>query len=265
MQQVTPNVHVETGFPGSNCGFVVTADGVVMIEIPMIPEYALKWRAEIARHGKVKYLINTEPHGDHFGGNFFFEGTVVAHEGTREAILKESPDRFKSMLPPGSPPLDKDFYFRPPTITFSSTLTLYVGKHTFKLINMPGHTPYQVAVFIPEEKVVFTSDNVVGHMPFMMQALPYEWLASLKQLEQLDFDHLVPGHGNVGTKSYLPEMAATVQKWIDAVKSAIARGMSVPEAQDYITQMEGFKLQPPDPRMTEVQRTGIARLYEVLK
>lgn len=265
MQQITRNVYVETGFPGSNCGFVVTEEGIVMIESPMIPEYALKWREEITRYGKVKYLINTEPHGDHFAGNYYFEGTVVAHEGTRETMLKESIDRFKNMLPPGSPPPDKGFYFRPPTITFSQQLTLYAGKHTFRLINMPGHTPYQIAVFIPEERVVFTSDNVVGNMPFMMQSMPYEWLASLKRLETLEFDHLVPGHGNTGNKSYLPQMTATVQLWIDAVKQAISEGMSVEQAQDVIIQMKGIKLEPDDPRMVEVQRSGIAHLYEVLK
>ena len=130
---------------------------------------------------------------------------------------------------------------------------------------MPGHTPYQTAVFIPEEKTVFTSDNVVGNMPFTMQAMPYEWLESLQQLEKRDFNHLVPGHGDVGDKSYIPRMRATLQTWIDAVKFAIGKGMSVTEAQDYVTQIKGIKLEPPDSRMTEVQRNGVARLYELLK
>jgi cyclase len=103
MQRITNNVYAETGFRGCNPGFVVTTEGVVMIDTPQMPADAIKWREEVAKHGRVRYLINTEPHGDHFTGNFFFEGTVVAHEGTRQAILAASveqlKERFKQMEP----------------------------------------------------------------------------------------------------------------------------------------------------------------------
>ena len=66
MQQITDNVFAETGFRGCNPSFVVTSEGVVMIDTPQMPVDAVKWHDEIARHGPVRYLINTEPHGDHF-------------------------------------------------------------------------------------------------------------------------------------------------------------------------------------------------------
>jgi glyoxylase-like metal-dependent hydrolase (beta-lactamase superfamily II) len=134
MQRITSNVYAETGFRGCNPGFVVTTEGVVMIDTPQMPADAIKWREEIAKHGRVHYLINTEPHGDHFTGNFFFEGTAVAHEGTRQAILEASveqlKERFKQMEPE-SLPLLEGYSYRSPTITLSQRLTLYVGKHTF--------------------------------------------------------------------------------------------------------------------------------------
>lgn len=61
MQQLTKNVFVETGVRGCNHGFVKTADGIVMIDTPQKPTDALKWRDEIARHGEVRYIFNTEP------------------------------------------------------------------------------------------------------------------------------------------------------------------------------------------------------------
>ena len=60
-----------------------------------MPTDAVKWRDEINKHGEVRYLINTEPHGDHTTGNCFFGGTVVAHEGTREAVLADSAEELK--------------------------------------------------------------------------------------------------------------------------------------------------------------------------
>ncbi len=267
MLKITENVYVQIGVRGANVGCIATQEGVVMVESPMFPEDALKLRDEIAKIGQVRYLINTEPHHDHTTGNYYFPGIVVGHEGTRKQVLATSIDQIKEMLQaaaPNSLPLDKDFHFRPPTITFSQSLTLYLGKHTFKLINLPGHTPGETAVFIPEEKVVFTGDNVVsGTMPFLHEAVPYAWLDSLKQLQQLDVDYIVPGHGNVCGKSYLSEMFATVQAWIEAVKEALAKGQTLEEAQKSIKMYERF---PGDKqRMVWAQNMSLTHLYNVLK
>ena len=270
MQKITDNVYVETEFQGSNNGFVITREGVVMIDTPQMPVDALRWRDEISKHGEVRYLINTEPHGDHFTGNCFFGGTVVAHEGTREAILTASVEQLEERLKQASPaslPIMEDFSYRPPTITLSQRLTLYLGDHTFRLINIPGHTPFQVAVYIPEERVVFTSDNVFYKVPpFLHQAVPYEWLDSLKRIQELEADVLVPGHGDVCDLSYIPEMINTIQAWIDAVTKAIDQGMSLEEAQDKISFLNRYSIQPEgEIRVREVQRMNVARLYEVLK
>src|ERR671919_2465760 len=88
MQQLTSHVFVETQVKGCNFGFVTTADGVVMIDSPHKPSDALKLKAEIARHGELRYIINTEPHGDHWTGNSFFDAPVVAHEGVGRRILE---------------------------------------------------------------------------------------------------------------------------------------------------------------------------------
>ena len=270
MQKISDNVYAETGFRGCNPGFVVTKEGVVMIDTPQVPTDAKDWRDEIAKHGPVRYLINTEPHGDHFTGNFFFEGTVVAHEGTREAILASSTEQLMERLKQMSPeslPLMEGYKYRPPTITLSERLTLYVGEHTFQLIHVPGHTPYQVAVFIPEERVVFTSDNVFYKVQaFLHQAVPYEWLESLKRIGELEADVLVPGHGEICDRSYLPEMGAFIQAWIDAVSEAIGKGMSLEEAQDKVSLLDRYPMQPGGEAMGEmVQRMNVARLYEILK
>ncbi len=269
MEKVTENVFVETGFRGCNVGFVVTKDGVVMIDTPMMPREALEWRERIARYGTVRYLINTEPHGDHFTGNCFFEGTLIAHEGTRQAMLAASVDQLKEYLKVADPEslslMDK-FSYRLPTITLSQKLTLYLGDHTFELVNLPGHTRFQLAVYIPEERVVFTSDNVFGKVQaWLHQALPYEWLESLRRMQEMDADILIPGHGQICGRDYIPEMIAFIQAWIDAVKGAIDKGMSLEEAQEHISLLDRYPMQAgAEDRAKLVQRMNVARLYEVL-
>jgi cyclase len=268
MQKITDNVYVENGFRGCNTSFVVTSEGVVVIDTPMVPQEARKWRDEIAKFGPVRYVINSEPHSDHISGNAYFEGLVIGHEGTREAILHASVDELTNglkMMAPDSLPLEAGFKFRPSDITFSQRMTLFLGKHTFQLINLPGHSPYQTAVYVPEERVVFTSDNVIQGMPFFHQALPYEWLESLKKYQQLEVDKLVPGHGGVCDKSYLLEMSKIVQDWIEVVKEAIAGGMSQEEAQEKVMLLKRYPDMAKDQRLQRLKRMNVGRLYQVLK
>lgn len=270
MQKIGNSVYVETGFRGSNNGFVVTSDGIVMIDTPQVPANALKWRDEIARHGSIRYIIYTEPHYDHFAGGYFFTGTVVAHEGAGKPIQDFSVEQLKERLKPIAPQglsLPEGFAFRPPAVTFSQRLTLHVGKHTFHLINFPGHTPYQLAVYIPEERVVFTSDNVIvkGH-GFLHESFPYAWLDSLKRMEELDADFFVPGHGAVSDKSCLREMSVFIQAWIDAVRSAIKQGMSLEEARAKISLLDRYPMPAGSEQMGKMlQKMNVTRLYEVLK
>lgn len=262
MEKITKNVYVEIGTRGCNASFVTTREGVVMIDTPMLPADAVRWRDEIAKFGPVRYLINSEPHPDHFSGNYFFGGTVIGHEGTRQAILNASPEQLKGMLQAGGP-LPADFGFRAPTLTLSERMTLHLGDHTFRLTNFPGHTPYQVAVLVPEEGVVFTSDNVVnGVPPFMHQALPFEWIASLTRMKKLDARIMVPGHGAVCPVQYLDEMVHVVQSWIDAVSKAIDSGLTVEQAQQQINLLERYG--GAAERMGMIQRNNVAHLYEVL-
>ena len=271
MEKITDNIYVETEYEGSNVGFVVTAEGVVMIDTPQVPSDAIAWRNEIRKHGPVRYLINTEPHIDHFAGNSFFDGIVIGHEGTRDAISKTQVeplrDRIKE-ISPESLPLLVEFGFHPPDITLSERLSFYLGGHTFHLINMPGHTPFEVLVFIPEERVAFTGDNVIGkgHAFFPPGALPYKWMDSLKDMQELEADTFVPGHGTVCDPDYLNEMRAQIQDRLDRVKAAIDKGMSLEEAQDKIDFKDKYS-EPSGPTGMALmfQRISIATLYGILQ
>ena len=271
MEKVTENVYVETGYDGSNVGFVVTGQGVVMIDTPQIPSDAVVWRNEVRKHGPIQYVINTEPHIDHVTGNAFFEGTVIGHEGTRKAILETSVEQLKERMKEMSPQslaLLEGFRFRPPEITLSERLTFYLGEHTFRLTTMPGHTPFETLVFIPEERVAFTGDNVIGkgHAFFPPGALPYEWMASLSSMQELEADAFIPGHGTVCEPDYLHEMKEQIQDRLDRVKAAIDKGLSLEEAQEKVDFQDKYS-EPSGPTGMALmfQRISIATLYAILQ
>jgi cyclase len=269
MNQVTRNVFVETGYRGCNPGFVVTGEGVVMIDTPQIPRDALAYREIVLKHGRPLYLINTEPHGDHYTGNFFFDAIGVAHQGTRDTILQASlpalKDRIKLLDPDFEPQLDQ-YRIKAPTITFQQSMRLYVGNHTFELIHLPGHTASETAVYIPEERTVFTGDNIFNQTQvFLHEAWPKEWLESLEFLKKVDADHFIPGHGEVCTKVYLDEQAAFIKDWIAALQEAVKAGWTLEEAQSRISFLDRYPMgMGLEAFGQELQKMNVARLYAMV-
>src|SRR5437764_2031219 len=72
MRRVGPHAFTEIYFAGCNPSFVETSDGYVMIDSPQQPIDAVRWRERMEEKAPIRYLINTEPHGDHISGNAYF-------------------------------------------------------------------------------------------------------------------------------------------------------------------------------------------------
>jgi cyclase len=270
MQQLTSNVFVETGVKGCNFGYVTTTDGIVMIDSPHKPSDALKLKAEVEARGELRYIINTEPHGDHWTGNAFFGVPVIAHEGVRQRILDTDMAQHVervAALGPEEPKLLQDYKPNVPILTFPHGMTLHVGDHTFQMIHMPGHTLYQAAILIKEEGVVFTSDNVFYKVQsFIQEANPEHWLQALEDLRTLDEEIFIPGHGAICDKSYLDEQGDYIVEWQAYVQQAIDQGMGKEEAIDKLTAMtERYPMDAGlEGHAPRVMRMNVANLYDYL-
>ena len=189
MRRVGPNSFTEIYFAGCNPSFIETSDGYVMIDSPQQPIDAVRWREQLEEKAPIRYLINTEPHGDHISGNAYFTNTtVVGQVKLQECFdrylnafgsLEDKRGRYKQMDPDsvwlvGHPDYPAS---NPPSLTFTDTLTLNAGNHTFNIIHHPGHTAPQTSVHVPEEGVVFTGDNVFHKCRSWLQECdPWEWL-----------------------------------------------------------------------------------------
>ena len=242
METVTASVFTNTKLRGCNPSFVTTSDGVVVIDTPQLPTRAVEMRALAESHGPIRYLVNTEHHVDHIFGNYWFKGagTVVNHRGLYDRFMVVYPelDPFAyahEALPTDDPEgeaifPDRDEYYRDPnkgTIVFTGDLTLRVGDHTFHCLHTPGHTPGQLAVYVPEERTVFTGDTIFsGCQTWLMTSNVPEWLEALERIRTLDVERIVPGHGPVVGKDYLDVQRSHLEAWVAAIEAAIARGWS---------------------------------------
>ena len=268
MIQVTENVFVESNMIACNVGFLTTKEGVVMIDTPMRPTDAVKWRDEAGRRGEIRYLINTEEHPDHWQTDWFFPGALITHQETRDKLkrekLEDTVGRMKRMDPEGVS-LIEGYQLRLADITFNESLNLYMGDHTIMLFSLPGHSTGGIGVYIPEERVVFTTDIVFHHWKsWLHESVPSDWLNSLKRLSDLDPKVVVPGHGDICTKDYLDEQANIIRQWVEVVQSAINKGMSKEEAIAQISCPDPYPKQPNTPfSEPEVNGMIVARLFDI--
>lgn len=234
-------MYAEIYFWGCNPGFISTSDGVFMVDTPQQPIDAVRWRERLQEFGSLRHMVNTEPHQDHIRGNAYFPGVEVIGQQRmvarydemlpsitsaqlRETLMTVDPDSVWLFNHPDYPP-------NPPTRTFADSLSLQLGQYDIQLLHHPGHTPPQTSVFLAQEGVVFTGDNIFYHCKsFVQEADPWEWLRALDLIGALDVETIVPGHGEPCDKRYLPQQAQILHNWIGVVSRYVERGLTEDEA-----------------------------------
>lgn len=266
--QLTKNVLVETKIWGCNVGALLTGDGIVLIDTPQRPTVALRLKKELGALGDIKYIINTECHRDHFTGACFFSAPVIAHEKTREGIIATTKEQMLSrvaVIDPDGYALLQNSSLNPPAITFSDNFTLYLGGHTIRLMHHPGHTAGQTSVLIEDEGVLFTGDNVFFKtQAFLNSGNVYQWLRSLDKIAELDFEYIVPGHGEVCNKSYIKEQKAFIVEWMAEVRAGVKNGWTKEEAIERISFEKRYPMSiGTEDLMQQVQRNNVAYLYDM--
>lgn len=281
MQRVTDNVFTNTKIRGCNPSYVVTSDGVVVVDTPQLPTKAVAMREEAERHGKIRYLINTEHHIDHIFGNYFFKGAglVIHHQGVYDNFMVPTPDLdpfayAHEAIPSDDPEAeeifpDRDVYYEDPNkgdIVFTGDVTLHVGDHTFELIHTPGHTPGQLAVHVPEERVVFTGDTIFSEcQTWLMTSDVDQWLGALERIGELDVDIIVPGHGPVTDKAYLAVQRSNLLEWKSAVATAVAKGWTRDETIESIHFRDRYPVDiGQEYMMDHIQTLNAGSLYDKL-
>ncbi|HIP77687.1 MAG TPA: MBL fold metallo-hydrolase [Kiloniellaceae bacterium] len=210
--------------------FLVTEAGVIVTD-PIDAEAARWLKAEIAERfaQPVRYLVYSHDHRDHIaGGEVFAEdgAVVIAHDRTKEAIIGEQ---------------------RPtavPDITFEDRMTVTLGSHTVEMIYVgPGHSDNSIVLHFPAERAVFAVDFIsVKRLPFRTLSDAYfpQWMDAIRRVEAIDFDTLVPGHGNIGTKADASDHREYLQDLYDAVLAGLRAGQSVEEMKASIT-LDAYK------------------------
>ena len=124
-----------------------------------------------------------------------------------------------------------------PSMTFERRLVIHRGGREVHLLFLGrAHTAGDVVAFVPSERVIATGDLMHGLLPYMGDGFPDEWPATLKALEALEFDRVIPGHGSIQEgKSVLSQFRGYVEEITEKVSRGIERGQALDELKKTIT------------------------------
>ena len=248
-QELPPNVkkikegiyvYVGNNF-NSNCGIVVTQEGVVLIDSGHNPTDSLRILDAVKKISPlpIRFLIDTEPHPDHTTGHFVFSppATVIAHEGATESMInreKETPGRIEKLaaVAPEMRKALEGYQFVPPQIEYRGKMTLNLGERTFELLYLKGvHSEADTAVWLPKERVLFSASGIVVDQfnilrPFV--TIP-AILAASKMMKALNPEIVVPGHGTPGTVKIFDDTEKYYALLVERVGQMVKEGKSLDE------------------------------------
>ncbi|MBI5893773.1 MAG: MBL fold metallo-hydrolase [Deltaproteobacteria bacterium] len=230
------NVYAFIGADGAaNSGFIVTNEGVVVIDTQGPKELSLVLKKKIKEitQQPVIYVINTHYHGDHTFGNQYFKEAkeIISHENTKKNLVekeKQHREQFKRFFNEKS--LD-EFELTLPTKTFANTLSMRVGSVSFELVYLGiGHTDGDIIVYLPTERLVFAGDLLyTGRLPWVQDGNIKNWQEALKKIEWFEADTYVPGHGKAADKKGLKKFRKYFDDLTDEVSKMKKQGKNLDE------------------------------------
>jgi len=120
-----------------------------------------------------------------------------------------------------------------PNVVYRDEMTFWSGGREFRLMSLSGDATASTVLYLPGHKVLVTGDVLVspedgkGPPPWTTNSYAVTpWLDSLRRLEALDVDAIVPGQGPVmHDKVYLRRTIGLFAAIIDQVHAALEKGL----------------------------------------
>jgi cyclase len=219
---------------GGNIGASVGDDGIVVVDDQYAP---LAEKIQAALRGitdkPVRFIINTHYHGDHTGGNAFFQkqAPVIAHDNVRKRLEQGSVAGNLGSISMERKPAPKEAL---PILTFDHDVTVHLNGEDIRALHFPsGHTDGDSIIFFPKSNVVHMGDDFVRYgFPFIDLSSGGSVEGMIAALEEvvpkLPPDvKVIPGHGQI---SNLEDVRTYVKMLIDTravVEKAVHQGKTL--------------------------------------
>jgi cyclase len=224
---------------GGNIGASVGDDGIVVVDDQYAP---LAEKIQSALQGvtdkPVRFIINTHYHGDHTGGNAFFQkqAPVIAHDNVRKRLEAGGPAGNLGSISMDHKPAPKEAL---PIVTFDRDVTVHLNGEDIRALHFPsGHTDGDSIIFFPKSNVVHMGDDFVRYgFPFIDLAAGGSVEGMIAAMEEvvpkLPADvKVIPGHGNIAN---LDDVRTYTKMLIDT-RAVVEKGIQQKKTLDQLKQ-----------------------------
>ncbi len=251
----------------SNAGFVITPEGVVVINTTNTPFNARDLLYEIRQRTSlpVRFVINTSSLPDAMLGNEAFADFRPAILSTPAAAIQMN--RYQSEL---AGRIESDWRLAenmrgihptPPDQTFDREMTLPIASPQIKLINLGDNiSPGDAAVYLPQSKVLFLGDLFENqYIPQMASGNIRRWISELRKVESWDVDVFVPGHGEPGGRQQVEQFRHFLVWLLGQVQSGIGQHKTEQQIETAMVPFQNYHWRAP-----ELQSKLVAAVYQQL-
>ena len=188
----------------SNAGYVITPEGVVVIDALATPALAEKLLATIRSQTEapIRRVILTHYHADHDYGIEVFQRAGAKVEVWRSARAAAGSEASKARLAERRRSLGAwlgdDFRVPQPDVWLNADERFVLGDVRFAVHYLgPAHSPDDLVVAVESDGVIFTGDLFYdGRVPYVgEESESRQWLKVLGELARMPASVMVPGHG----------------------------------------------------------------------
>ena len=200
-----------------NVAFVVTDDGVVVIDTGPSRRYGEALKALIAKTAKrdVARVYVTHHHPDHIFGNQVFEPETLASTPEVIANIKSEGDMFSDNMYRLVGDWMRGTEVRAPATALTASEEKF-GGHSFELIPLSGHTSSDLVILDKSTGVLFAGDLAFLDRAATTPHADLEaWRESLGQLAKSPFKTLMPGHGPAEQGGRAIEQTSAYLDWLE--------------------------------------------------
>jgi cyclase len=236
----TADTNNPAGIPEATTGGIIVGEkGVLVIESMLNAKLANQVLDQVSRltDKPIRYVVNTVYHGDHYYGNFLFpsSATIIMHSESKRYIDQKFEQDRKFMINlMGADVGIQDVKPRPGDILVDHDTTIDLGGRTVELkVFGLGQTKGDLFVWLPKEKVFFTSNAIQAEkpaIPWLLEGnhdLALETMGKMKAFLPAD-TVIVPGHGRPTTiEASLDYFIAYLETLDREVRAAVANGLSL--------------------------------------
>ena len=224
-----------------NVGFVVGDRDVLVVDAHINPAMArqIQERVREVTDKPIRYLVNSNYHGDHTFGNCAFpaETVIIQHRRTADLIPYHEEER-RFMLPcvGNDPKILEGVELRRPDVVFDDYLRIDLGGKLVELHYFgPANTPGDTITYVPEAKVAWTGNMTGGNLVVTLESNAPTYMNSIARFAQtLEVETLIPAHNPISGPELLGGYMQYLSDLTQAVRGAVSAGWTLAEAMDRI-------------------------------